>query len=614
MPGKIALVNMPFGFHIYPSIQLGTLTTLLKKCGWEVRSFYLNLHFARQIDLPVYNQLCEKSFLTGDWLFSHTLFGDAPKNREYAEHFRPHIREVCQSIDRPESFLLDVKTKLVPEYLNWAVNAFNWGDYDVVGFTSTFSQNLASVTLAKMIKEKFPKIKILFGGSNFESEMGLEYFRAFPWIDFAVPGEAEVVLPELMQAIDDGSAIPKGIFYRKEDGIGFEECHEMFNDFAQAGVPDYDDFFEQLAQIFPNSYLLDNPIVLYETSRGCWWGEKHHCTFCGLNAQTMKFRSKPVEQVLEEIAYLSDRYDTFRFRIVDNILEMKYLEGVFTRFAEGKYDLQIFLEVKSNLTKSQIKTLAFGGANVIQPGIESFSVNQLQEMDKGVRPMQNILCLKWSFYYGVEVTWNILTGFPRETDEDYRQQIDILKSLYHLQPPTMVGNLWLERFSPYFTRPEEYGIKMLGPGEAYPYTYDASKIDLTKTAYYFEYETERSVDPRLVEELQQTITDWKARHASDQTPFLFYTKSIHFVTVYDGRWNGESTKTRFDGLPAWIIDFCNENPKTLEQIKSHVEKKAFEAEKLETLEGVLKDLQDKRILYGEKGKYLTLALPHNSRL
>ena len=65
---NIALINMPFGFHIYPSIQLGTLSTLLKANDWLVRSRYLNLHFAHQLGIPIYNQLCEKRFLVGEWL------------------------------------------------------------------------------------------------------------------------------------------------------------------------------------------------------------------------------------------------------------------------------------------------------------------------------------------------------------------------------------------------------------------------------------------------------------------------------------------------------------------------------------------------------------------
>ncbi|HIF02859.1 MAG TPA: RiPP maturation radical SAM protein 1, partial [Nitrospinaceae bacterium] len=86
MPLNIALINMPFGFHIYPSIQLGTLSTLLKSHGCAVKSHYLNLHFAHQLGMPIYNQLCEKRFLVGEWLFSYLLFGTNHKNLDYMNH------------------------------------------------------------------------------------------------------------------------------------------------------------------------------------------------------------------------------------------------------------------------------------------------------------------------------------------------------------------------------------------------------------------------------------------------------------------------------------------------------------------------------------------------
>ena len=585
---------------------------MLKVRNWHVKSHYLNLHFAHQLGIPVYNQLCEKRFLIGEWLFSHSLFGKNLKNREYMDHFNTHIEDVCQSIDRPRQFLVDVKTKMVPEFLQWAVLAGDWGQYDVIGFSSTFNQNLASLTLAKLIKEKHPSIKIIFGGANFESEMGLEYFRVFPWIDYVVPGEAEGVLVPLIESLENNGPIPKGVVHRREGGIVYEDNHELFDDFSKNAPPDYDDFFEQLKQVDPDSPLLENPVILYETARGCWWGEKHHCTFCGLNANTMKFRSKPMEQVHADISYLSQRYNTFRFRLVDNILEMKYIEGVFEEMARNNFDLQFFLEVKSNLTKRQIKSLAYGGANVIQPGIESFSLNQLMEMDKGVRPLQNILCMKWAMYYGIEVNWNILIGFPGETDDDYRQQIKLIKLLFHMPPPECVGDLWLERFSPYFTRPEEYGIKIKGPGEAYPYVYDSEDIDLFKISYDFEFTTNNQIDPELRNELFQTAQEWKQRHQSDDLPYMMFTKSMNFVTVYDGRSIGNSVKTSFEGPPAWIIVFCNESPKTMNQVKKHLLELGDGTKGI--AEEVVQQLEQVGILYGEKGKYLTLALPHNANL
>ena len=615
MSFRTALVNMPFGFHIYPSIQLGTLSTLLKSNDHEVKSFYLNLHFAHQLGLPVYNELCETRQLIGEWLFSHPLFGDSPENQKYADIFDQNIQSVCKTIDRPPEFLLEVKEKMVPGFLQWAVDSIDWSRYSAVGFTSTFNQNLASVTLAKWIKEKYPEIKILFGGSNFDSEMGLEYFRAFDWIDYVLQGEAEPVLPQLMQALKNGGEIPPGVVHRKDGEVIFQDSTSMFEGFEKYGPPDYEDYFEELRSIDPNSPHLENPVILYETARGCWWGEKHHCTFCGLNASTMQFRSRSIEQVHSDISTLSKRYDTFRFRLVDNILEMSYIDGVFKEFSNENYDLQFFIEVKSNLNKQQIKNLALGGVNVIQPGIESFSSNQLHDMDKGVRPMQNIFFLKWAMYYGIDVTWNILTGFPGEIDSDYQGQIDLLQSLIHLQPPIGVGDLWLERFSPYFTRPEDYGVKIKGPSEAYPYVYDSRKLDLMKIAYDFEFETENRINPDLTQELQKTVADWKDRHQSDQLPFLFFTKSLEFVTVYDGRSLDGPSKIRFEGVPARILSFCNEKPRTLDQIQLHVEEKSVQSKfEDDDVSVVIQSLQDKKILYGERGKYLTLPLPHNSHL
>ena len=98
MQTRTALINLPFGFHLYPSIQLGTLSTLLKAHGWEVKSYYLNLHFAHQLGLDRYKRLCEERFLIGEWLFSHLLFGDSPQNQEYSSHFRSHMDNIQQTL------------------------------------------------------------------------------------------------------------------------------------------------------------------------------------------------------------------------------------------------------------------------------------------------------------------------------------------------------------------------------------------------------------------------------------------------------------------------------------------------------------------------------------
>ncbi|MDH4236841.1 MAG: RiPP maturation radical SAM C-methyltransferase [Nitrospira sp.] len=611
---QVALVNMPFSYSRYPSIQLGTLSALLKSQGIPVDCHHLNVRFAHLIGVELHESICEKRALFGEWIFSSLLFRDNPKRTEYPQLFKPVFEQTARESGKPVGYFEEMATRIAPQFLTWALRSIDWGQYKLVGFTSTFDQNVASLTMAKLIKDLYPEVTIVFGGANFDGEMGLEHLRAFPFIDYVVIGEGEqTFLPFVRQILDGNTeSVPDGVAYRKDQQIRFTPNPALFSDFAKTGPPDYDDYYHLLVELGQTAQGLDR-ILLYEGSRGCWWGEKHHCTFCGLNAQSMKFRAKKPEQVLQEIADLSQRYDAVRFRLVDNIIDMAYIDNLFGKLAEDHCDLDVFIETKSNLQKRQIKTLAAGGVKCMQPGLESLSLNQLQAMDKGAAPLQNIVCLKWSLYYHVMVSWNILLGFPGETNEDYRRQLELIPSLVHLQPPEATGKFWLQRFSPYFTRPHDYGIRITGPGMAYEYVYDARQVDVKKIAYDFEYELEHwPVDPHLYQELVTLVEHWRRMHQSSDRPFLYYSKAPNYVTVYDGRNPSAPTRRRYDGLAALAIEICNEAAKSAEQIR------AMAAERMDCAEAalmpVLNDLASQRVLYEERGKYFTLALPENQYL
>ena len=97
-------------------------------------------------------------------------------------------------------------------------------------------------------------------------------------------------------------------------------------------VPDFDDYFDLLARD-PALYGA-TPSLLMETSRGCWWGAKSHCTFCGLNGGAMGFRSKGADRVLAELDALRSRWPLQNVSVVDNILDMKYFGTLLPRLAE----------------------------------------------------------------------------------------------------------------------------------------------------------------------------------------------------------------------------------------------------------------------------------------
>ncbi len=88
----------------------------------------------------------------------------------------------------------------------------------------------------------------------------------------------------------------------------------------------------------------------YEAGRGCWWGEKHHCTFCGINGQGMVFRQKSPDKVIAEFREITRRHGLPRVCMVDNIMPHRYFQTLVPRLGQEVPALHLFYEQKANLT------------------------------------------------------------------------------------------------------------------------------------------------------------------------------------------------------------------------------------------------------------------------
>jgi hypothetical protein len=93
---------------------------------------------------------------------------------------------------------------------------------------------------------------------------------------------------------------------------------------------------------------------------------------------------------------------------------------------------------------------------------------------------------------------------------------------------------------------------------------------------------------------------------------MYYSKALDYVTVYDGRNPNAPTRQRHDGLAAQVIEICNEAPKSTEQIRAGIA--GLDGASNDAFTSMLNDLTAKRVLYEERGKYFTLAIPENQYL
>jgi ribosomal peptide maturation radical SAM protein 1 len=514
---EIALVNPPFGAIFTPSIQLGLLKALCARDGLAVDDIYANVDFAQQLGIQLYNAVCWMiGPQVGEWLFGASAFGaEVPVDR-YIERFRDLLTPMTRATGSSIPDLLYIRQTEIPRLVSRI--AAELARYRVIGFSTTFQQNVAALAFARAIKAANPDAIIVFGGSNVHGVMGEELFRAFSFLDHVVVGEADHLVAPLFRSLLDGdrAVALDGVLSRRRRGPSGGPDRATASYPAYPGnldslpVPDYSSYFRTMRRAGLLDVDLGYPIAIpFESSRGCWWGAKNHCTFCGLNTVGMTFRPKSPARVVGEIETLRQTYGIHRFEATDNIISRDNDSALLTELAKLPHKPELFYEIKSNIGPRDAARLAAAGVLRVQPGVESFSTHVLKIMNKGVSGLHNINALRWLSTFGISPLYNILYGFPDEEPEDYEYQHQLVARIAHLPPPSSVGRIRLDRFSPNFERPElRAQFTDIKPAESYAYVYPDS-VDLERAAYHFEGTALRAATADQLQSLFKAVDAWK---------------------------------------------------------------------------------------------------------
>ena len=71
----------------------------------------------------------------------------------------------------------------------------------------------------------------------------------------------------------------------------------------------------------------------------------------------------------------------------------------------------------------------------------------------------------------------------------------LFPSLAHLQPPSSCAPLRLDRFSPLYAQPAEFGFAKVRPARAYYFVYPFGRRELAELAYFFDFDYARRPRP-----------------------------------------------------------------------------------------------------------------------
>ena len=497
-----ALIVVPPFADIYrPSLGVHLLQAAAEQAGLRVRVLYANLLFAAIAGEDTYYAISNGSYewLWGERIFARAAF-DLPPLGSQVEELRQQIANPRGSRKQNATFeqLAALEQEAIPfcSALGERLKAFN---FRMAGASTTFHQTAAAIALLAQVKRANPAVITAIGGANCEGEMAQGIASLLAPIDYIFSGECESVFPDFLRRAVDGQSLPSGPIVYGEPCFDLDSLPE----------PSFDEYFSQLENALPGSSEKKQIWLPFESSRGCWWGARQHCTFCGLNGQTMAFRQKSPDRMIDGVKRLLARYPSQYVAMMDNILPHSYFRTVLPRLAEEPPTARIYYEVKSNLTLHQVELLRRAGIERAQPGIEALSSSLLRRMKKGVLARQNLALLRYARAAGLFVNWNLLCQFPGDDREDYEQTLAVVRLLHHLHPPSGVAPVSIDRFSPYFKDAPAYGINDLQPLPAYAWAFPPHS-DLRSLAYHFkgQYACAQASHPEIYDLLETAVRDW----------------------------------------------------------------------------------------------------------
>ncbi len=458
----IALVSAPWPIFSRPSIQLGALKAYLRGAFPDLKvscqHFFLTL--AEAVGYPVYRALSKETWLA-ESVYAALLY---PGQRESIGRF--FARQAKKSgelagLDFPD---LCRRVKSVSDAF---IRKTDWAVLDLAGFSVCLCQLTASLYFIRKIRKSAPNLPLIAGGAIIGGDTAGDLLAAFPEIDLIITGEGELPLARLVGHLRAGGRcrdLPPtaGIVRRRDNRSRDAAAFCQLDDLETLPQPDFSDYFDLLAGLPADKRFF--PMLPLEISRGCWWragrpdtgGRKQPqgCAFCNLNLQWQGYRTKAVDQAVDEIDRLTEKHRVLSVALMDNVLPPGKSRDIFMALAGKNKDFQFFAELRASTGRQSLEIFSRAGMTEAQIGIESLSSRLLKKLNKGTTAMDNMEIMKNCEALGIKNSANLILRFPGSDETDVAETLRALRFARFFRPLRIV-HFWLGRSSPVWENPPE---------------------------------------------------------------------------------------------------------------------------------------------------------------
>ena len=317
---------------------------------------------------------------------------------------------------------LIVEKNPIPEILK------NLKDVDLVGISTNSFTNKVSASVAKLIKETDPSIKVVIGGPHC-TFFPRQSLVDIPYADISVEGDGERTVKYLVNALNGYgklSDIP-GVYYRIKNKINAGKPAEIISNLDKISFPARFLVEKNEYGKVGNSFFFRPKITSMATTRGC----PFRCRFCSRNDYFKNFRQRSAENVVKEIIEINDKYKTVIITDENFLTDTKRADKIFDKLIQQgtKIDLAIEGTRVDTAEKGLYKKMKRAGVKFIAFGIESGNQDVLDYYNKKITLDQIRKAVKLANKMNFTCVGNFIFGAPIETQKHIEQTIKFARSL-----------------------------------------------------------------------------------------------------------------------------------------------------------------------------------------
>ena len=281
---------------------------------------------------------------------------------------------------------------------------------DAIGITCVTPLFPVVAYIGRSLKQALPDVPIIVGGPQVTimPELTMEN----PAFDYGVEGEAEIALPQILEAIS-GRVPPVdvgGALYRRDGQVVLG---------GPAEVTPIDEIPLPARDRLPNDRYFDmttesRRVSSIMTARGC----PYKCAFCERYIRGGHYRMRSAESVVDELELLITKYGCTEVVIYDDTFTAnknraaEICESILRRGLKFKWDCRTRVDCVS---PDLLRLMARAGCSRISFGVESASEDVRETFNKGITIDQVSETFEWTRAAGIRILAYFMLGAPKET-------------------------------------------------------------------------------------------------------------------------------------------------------------------------------------------------------